>query len=640
MFGQLGNTRRKKTAYTLAEMLVVMAIIALIFLALPPITKKMFKVDETRKAHGRYECFWQTETNADGTVKSKKLYSYTLREGQNNATPHEVAGTYCTFTPPTNVAYFIVYAVGGGGAGASIEDGPEHAADATVSRRDLEDKKQVYSLYNMYKTASNMRSRDPQKPNWLNYFESRYSDSAAPWKDTVTDSEQGSRYDVGRSSDQQTIRYRLGGSAGKVTTAFMPSAPSGVTMKIYPGKGGELNAVLNDDGTVTRYNNNDQVEDNSDGTKTYHRSGSDGGETKIVYLRGGTETTALTARGGKGGNGKGDNQTSMMLVGGKPGDNGASSMLAVKQKDAGFSTILEGETQNGVNETALPYDEAYQAATGTKIYPAGRGGAGETQFVIDTSGTVYYEYDKCYFEGTNGATRYLQRWMDLLAWDGNSKMRPSDVYSNDDEIKNGYRCEGNTYKTVENYVVERMGQCSRKNNPGSSYNLYRCTVGYNDGVNTRCADNGEYVKPNALLDTTKALTNFITSAQDLRAYNNSANFGCTQIDVQWNPTTKDTILTPNPTEDDYLTTKVDVNEEYVYGRRYFSKFYDCKFLSDTDRITCKEKLSSVKAHVCAPTHVDDDDLRCSNGYKPIGTGTKDRKCAPQAGGDGAVVIIW
>jgi len=629
MFGRLENTGRKKFAYTLAEMLVVMAVISLIFLALPPVTKKMFKVDETRKAHGRYECFWKTETNDDGTVKSRKLYSYTLREGQDGI-ERELSGDSCTFVPPVNVAYFIVYAVGGGGAGASIEDGPEHEVDSSVSRRDLEDPKRVYSLYNMYKTGNNVRGKDPQKPSWLNYFESRYSDTAAPWKDTVNDADQGKRYDVGRSSMQQPIRYRLGGSAGRVTTAFMPAAPSGVTMIISPGKGGELNSSVDDDGSVTKYGNADQEEEDSDGVITYHRSGGDGGETKIEYLRGGTRTTALTARGGKGGNGRGDNQTSMMLVGGKPGDNGASSMTAVAQKDAGFSTILEGEVQNGVNETALPYDEEYYENTGKKIYPAGRGGAGETQYVSDTSGDVYYEYDKCYFEGTNGATRYLQRWMNLLAWDNNRKMQPANVYSNDDEIKNGYRC---TYSNVTGIEVERTGQCTR-----TGQSTYVCTVGYNDGDNTRCATSSNFVQPNALQGSSTALTNFITSAYSLMGYSNNVNYGCTQINVEYDRTTKVATLIPDPKKEDYTTTKVRKNDGTT--QRYWSKFYDCTFLPDTDRITCKEKLGSTKVHKCTTTSIDDEDKVCSNGYKPVGTSAAEKKCAPQGGGDGAVVIIW
>ena len=115
MLGRTGFDKFKRfnKAYSLAEVLVVMAIIMLIFLALPPVTKKVFKITDTRKAHGRFECYWDWDT-----VENKKvLFSYYSDENGTEEGPTKISGNKCTFTPTSNTLYYMIHAVGGGGAG-------------------------------------------------------------------------------------------------------------------------------------------------------------------------------------------------------------------------------------------------------------------------------------------------------------------------------------------------------------------------------------------------------------------------------------------------------------------------------------------------------------------------------------------
>lgn len=341
MIGLAGKKKNKLySAYTLAEMLIVMSIIMMVILSLPAMTKKVFKLEETRKSHGRYECYW--ETQSDG---SKKLMEYLAEENGRKVTTESKNADegVCRFIPPQNTIYFMVHAVGGGGGGAKIEE--EHS--------DLADVEQVTTTSYLYPTS------EVAYPEWVKHIISK-KNTDIPWLDASGKTK--SFFDVIETSKKQLVRYRLAGNAANVVSLFIPQVPEAVTLEIKPGKGG-----LSIDSSET-----DQTKgDGQDTVVTYVYSDTGSGSKRIEALR---------ARGGAGGNTSIDAKTSVTLVGQKPGDLGLSDTAAVKTRSAGFADMTESADKFDFLKSKISYG-------------AGDGGNGETQFISNTDGFVMYEYD-------------------------------------------------------------------------------------------------------------------------------------------------------------------------------------------------------------------------------------------------------
>ena len=345
MFGSFCNYKNKKnTAYTLAEVLIVMSIIMLIILALPPVTKKVFKIKDTRKAHGRYECYWKVNE----TTGKKELWSYTAEEnGREIETNLGASATYCEFKPTANSIYFIMHAVGGGGAGAIVYTREIDNGDGTIDTANVSDlEAKQYNIQALsYLTSSNPNSW----PNWVQWANDSLSNSEKPWNTK-------DRYDVNSIDTKQLVRYRTSGNAGSVVSTFLPQLPGNVTLRLYPGKGGSL-----------------QKADNG--------SGENGEDTKVMYIYDGeAPIEGLLARGGTGGNGTIDSKITYTLVGGPSTDFDLSSMASIKEKVSGFKDVIEGVEKYDQMKTKVPDN-------------AGDSGNGETQYVKDTNGQIIYEYD-------------------------------------------------------------------------------------------------------------------------------------------------------------------------------------------------------------------------------------------------------
>lgn len=408
----------KESAYTLAEMLIVMAIIMLIILSLPMATKKVFKLDDMRKSHGRYECYW--ETQEDG---SKKLMTY-MAEENGRAISSESAYAdegKCVFSPPQNTIYFMIHAVGGGGAGAKL----------TTDKAQLAPVEQVSAVSYLYKSSPGLF------PDWVKFVMSK-PESERPWKDKISATGDGA-FDVNKVSFQQTVRYRLGGTAAKVVSLFVPQLPGNVKLELTPGKGGK--ATTNGDG-----------------------SGEDGGDTIVEFVyepgeEGGAEKRfeGLVARGGVGGNGGIDGKISEMMIGSNPGDFGLSSLASITGKDAGFSDITESAEKFDALKTKISYD-------------AGAGGNGETQFVDDTSGYIFYEWDNN--DSIVNARRIGSKWEVITDSIGLNFYRNYGYTSN---------CTDATESSV---VIEREGYCT----PQTAIK-FDCTIGTNTStLDTSCPD--------------------------------------------------------------------------------------------------------------------------------------------------------
>lgn len=414
------NWNIKYSAYTLAEMLIVMSIIMLVILSLPTMTKKVFKLDETRKSHGRYECYWDKQ--ADG---SKKLMTYYAEENGRQVTSESktAADGVCKFVPPVNTIYFMVHAVGGGGGGAKIESA-NSALPAT---------EQVSTYSNLYPTS------EISYPAWVKHIMSKPI-SEIPWVDASGKTK--SFFDVIETSKKQVVRYRLGGSAAKVVSLFVPQVPPTVTLEIKPGKGGL--AIDKDE---------------SDQTK------SDGEDTVVTYVykdtgSGSKRIEALRARGGSGGNTSIDAKTSIILVGQDPGDLGLTGTAAVKVNSAGFSDMTESADSFDFLKTKIDYG-------------AGDGGNGETQFVTNTDGFVLYEYDDV-LELTGDGNRFGNHYKNITDKVSTSFYREEYSKSN---------C---TQSTMSSITAARTAQCVGTDddvyaNTGH-YTQFSCAVGDNENV--------------------------------------------------------------------------------------------------------------------------------------------------------------
>ena len=120
----------KRSAFTTAEMLIVLLIISFLVIALPPLTNKRVEKKIRRGEHGRYECFMKPVTSGGQT--KLHLVEYLATEhggamwGANGRDLGEVDANgvaedgRCRFRPqemaPT-ASYFVMHLIGGGGGG-------------------------------------------------------------------------------------------------------------------------------------------------------------------------------------------------------------------------------------------------------------------------------------------------------------------------------------------------------------------------------------------------------------------------------------------------------------------------------------------------------------------------------------------
>lgn len=99
--------------FSLAEMMIVLAILAIMALAATPLITKKRMAPIQQAPHGQFECYIKT---SNGHVYQK----YTIENSAQGETDMGVAGTAsCTFDPPAKSAYFMVALVGGGASGTN-----------------------------------------------------------------------------------------------------------------------------------------------------------------------------------------------------------------------------------------------------------------------------------------------------------------------------------------------------------------------------------------------------------------------------------------------------------------------------------------------------------------------------------------
>ena len=417
------NTGWKTKAYTLAEVLIVMTVITLIMLALPPVTKKVFKIKDTRSPHGRYECYWK-----EG-AKGKELWSYMYTDSgisEEKKQTHD----YCEFKPSKNAIYYIMHAVGGGGAGAIIADVDISNGGGSITTQNLADlePKQIRVQTTSYLAASNPNAWTP----WVTWLNNNKPKSTLPWADSSTKTGLKDAFDVETIDDKQVVRYRLSGAAGNTVSTFLPELPRGVVLRLKPGKGGDLNAVGYGDGKP-------------------------GKDTTIEYIYAGQEPIeAIRATGGRGGSGSIDSKVTYSLVGGPATDFGLSKRASIQEKLSGFKDSIETvEGASDVMKTKVPSN-------------AGDSGRGETQFVKETDGSIMYEYDAN--RGlTNVTRRLLSDWKVISDKLGTTYFKPA-YFTTEPKCK---------LETLSGYIeVSREGYCDYDEiNSTDALEMYKCAIG-------------------------------------------------------------------------------------------------------------------------------------------------------------------
>lgn len=322
------NAKRKHiSAYTLAEMLLVMLIVSLMVLAIPPVTKKIYAEKTTRGAHGRYECY---RNEANQIVEASSM------EGGITNAPKVV--DVCKFKVPTNSIYVLVHAVGGGGGGAYVTSNPTDSSYTLT----------VQDYYG--NTVPNLF------PDWLR--ELRDSGWQFPNNTSANMANLGIV-----TVNVAEMQFGYGGLQGERISMFFSKLDSSQSFEMIPGEAGFA------------------------GTSTGSYKGSDGTDTVVNFVKTekdeatGTETSTTTelirAKGGMGGGVSGAAKT--WLYGGAPSDYGLADISARKRQEVNFVENIEGK----VDETLKSY------IADTDIQP-GDGGGGAYSYINNTASTLTY----------------------------------------------------------------------------------------------------------------------------------------------------------------------------------------------------------------------------------------------------------
>ena len=419
VFGFMDKDYTKKySAYTLAEMLVVLVIISVVLISLPTATKKLFKVENVKTYHGRFECYWENDKLKYYYAKERPGLSPEFETG-------ELEGDSCEFVPPLTYHYIMIHAVGGGGAGGVLTE--------TVSEP------VIGSSYTEYLPGSDYQDR------WfLKFYDSVINNDSlnSTYKLTGTDSKDV--YSTMISTRQVALKYRKSGLAGAVSSMFFPFIPTGNKFYLYPGKGGALGEQDVDGANgapsvvqVVKHGETCDIED-KDAT------------CNIIWAAGGAGASVLDS---------GDSVinlvTNAQLLGGKNSDFGISAYKDVKFKKSGFSDIIDKVNASETLSSKIPSD-------------AGDGGNGANHFVKDsTLGFFFHEFDN--FNGKTGNSQGVN-WVSIsnlinaqATYDANCENKSSGVSSS----------LGSTlYITRSNSNGDISTQCT----PYGPY--YTCAVGH------------------------------------------------------------------------------------------------------------------------------------------------------------------
>lgn len=339
--------KHKSYGYTLAEMLIVMFIVSLMILALPPVTKKIYKEQTTRASHGRFECY----RNAANQIVQASSFEGGVTNGP------EVVDK-CTFKIPTSSIYVLIHAVGGGGGGAYVKKNPtDTSSNYTAQEYYGNSAPQVFSPW----IKELREKRGYQFPNNV---PGNMSNLAVV---TVKVAE---------------LQFGYGGLQGERISMFFSKLKPSQKIEMIPGAAGAAGTSISDfkgkDGTDTVVNFIEEEKNESNGTIT---------TTTIPLIR---------AKGGKGGTVAGAAKT--WLYGGSPSSFGLDTISARRRQNVNFVENIEGKVDESL--------KSYIADDGLQ---PGDGGGGAYSFISNTASTLTYAIQGVYVSSLLSFDTYLSK---------------------------------------------------------------------------------------------------------------------------------------------------------------------------------------------------------------------------------------
>ena len=588
--------KKRYSAYTLAETLIVMAIIAIVIVSLPGATKKLFKLDTIRSSHGRFECYWKTENG------NKTLWQYQVMETGDGkvstiANGPAPGGEVCEFTPPDTYPYMILHAVGGGGSGVDVAANPAgENQDMDIVYKDNVPAPEERLKNISYHTAISYLYSNARElwPDWIKYtkrsdysaFNKNYWEATAVFK-------------------RRILKYGPSGTSGKLKSLFTPKLPQNTfALVLRPGQGGSLGSPDNDGNNGNpSYINIAYSKAGRDTCRGYTGNGCSGDCCNMVVAEGGKGGTISFREGAV--NVRKVPTTAVQLAGGAPGDYGVSEYSSVKTKTSQFLNALSNDS------TDANLNSQIQVANVNEPGP-GDGGRGANHFVNNTAGLAIYEINQYGTVKTTGRVENSY-WRTVEV--------PKGAYS---QVNNCELVNMSNYRNALSDIrVKRIGYCHNQGSY-SGRNARHCALG-----DIRWSDNKDYK----------------INIWGYWGFFDNWNLKKPAIDVI-------VVMKMNSTKDvDYIEPAYPsgINsgvKGQVYGlftkdsTKPFSKDNNtCTYNSSENTIECMQRINvdssdnaNAKIHWCTQ---QTGNSKCSNGATPV-----NGKCQAQRGGDGAIVILW
>ena len=651
MFGCY-DIKENKQAYTLAEMLIVLGILSLMMLAMPPLTKKLFKVKTQPKKHGRVECYYNSDN---------KLVKYeTTEDGTPTLEVVENEDDGCQFNPPSNVMYIMIHAVGGGGAGYDVVPGKDNLQGVDLKFPN----KRAYSKVDF--STANL---------WPEWFQVAMR-SAVNRFDKITDSNQR-KFEIKKTYTQQLLPYGLAGQPGERVTLFFPSLQSSTTIKMKPGKGG----ISVTDGGAPQKENDEYKEDGKASTVDFK------------YVNTEEFTRVITAKGGQGGgnalgdNGehpKGNNDSSYKnyrvklfgaeLAGGEATDFGVGNLQSVKMQPSSFDDVLENTSsklKSNINNTSA-YDikgktakwggnKSSVSGSDKQDMKAGWGGNGGYYYLSEANlnGNFTYMLDNYgEYEVPDGSGNvYQYKWYVL------TKDIPTSFYR-----RNGLKSKCNLVSTPEG-EFELDAKCPKDTSyTYNSVRYYYCNVPASFEEDTD-REGEMYQGPRGYLRTVKkgpkpdvAVTQNLWDNWQVQEKFDANFYKLLFKSFRCKENESDCSISTNSVEldnyasitsnDNYCFAKNGACNQYVDGTKItkslfndesgsytplYNKFKDnkCTFNKDEERAYCYWKKPVLNSkHECR--YNGEQIFTCPYGNQDRSNGV----CHANNGGNGAIIIIW
>ena len=663
--------------YTLAEMLIVLVIVALVMMALPRATKKLFNITTKPGDNGRLECFYDPNAATPTLIKhyatsgGVKITCKNVGgaiQGMNGTSDDQCTAAFesinvdgetrlgCKFEPPKNAVYMVLHAVGGGGSGAwPMIKKTNDISGNYYTAPDLE--------YVTKSTIVPAKKNDDAK--WGDWLKKLYEDNInyigpvpqqsglkAMFKDFNDGKDNKEVMETIVAWQTKKLRYTNSGKAGKILSMYFPSL-TGATLLVVPGPAGTTASAL--------YSSSDYRDFN----------GKRGGDTIVYAVR---------------------------------DDDPSHPILLLKARGGAPGIIYDTDT----NEVMDAYISADQPSEDPKLlYDEGIGKEGSAQYAgLELKPANYMALMS---EG-DGTTSQL-----ISSYSGNHIVNPGDggwgsfnvFHTNLKKLRRFYyindyskhlisgskeKIGGSKWSNVSPYVVRKTAYTSSGNetcnpssgdmepDPGFKAKFEGhctgdlCTVGNNTDIN----DGGCLSMSTARAKFSAAGGTKIEQQTDCATFrmNQSVNSGATVNDhngrcVDWLPNKYAAGSGPSdpdrpnsdPTADrcaleyvkDLSSPSLPVKNKYrVYGGAY-GCYYDNRIgyrnidgeivgkSAYAGRIVCElppEKVPATLNYLECP-YIGPTSTKFPGYYEcPNGTSSDNVICKPTSGGNGAVVLLW